>query len=399
MAQNFVGVVKSFNPTKGWGFIECDQSKQIYGSDVFLLKGALQGFGVSQGDQVSFIVTQGPKGIQASNVKVLADPAQQTFLGEVKSYNPQKGFGFIASTASEQVYGKDIFVLKSDLNNPMAGQGTQVQFKVKQGDRGPVACEVQVLNAGGGPGMGMGMGMGGPPQQQQWGGFGAWGAPPQQQQQWGPPQQWGGWSTGGPVVGGYGAMPGAGAMGGKIVSETENFYGELKNVNAEKGWGHISCEAMNKIYGKDLFVMRSNLEGVSIDQGQGVVFSVAQGPKGPHATNLRPFNPPPAETVFSGAVKSFNDTKGWGFIESSMSKDVYFTDIFVHKKDLDGNTLTAGDQVQYCVSIQGGRAVAKNVIGGSPAPGGGCGGCGGGYGGGMIMPMGGKGGTIRASPY
>jgi len=149
----------------------------------------------------------------------------------------------------------------------------------------------------------------------------------------------------------------------KTVSENEIFYGMLKNVNMEKGWGHISCEAMSRIYGKDIFAMRSALEQSGCAQGQTVVFSVAQGPKGPHAQNIQPFNPPSPETVFTGVVKSFNDTKGWGFIESPQSKQCYFTDIFVHKKELDGVSLSAGEQVQYTVSVDGGRAVAKNVFG------------------------------------
>lgn len=352
-----LGTIKSFNPQKGWGFIECEQTKQIYGQDVFLLKADLHGFGVSKGDQVTFTVKQSPKGIQAADVKVLVSPESQLFYGEVKAYNPQKGFGFISGPASEQLFGKDVFVMKSELSGAGAliGPGTQVQFKAKMGERGPVATEVQVLLA-----------------------------PALQAPTWPVPwpasiAPWLGAGCGGPaaaaaLLGQPALAPFAAQLGGswaagavlpgavKAPSENEVFFGVLKKVNAEKGWGHITSEAMQKIYGKDIFVLRSSFETVQVYPGQQVCFSVSQGPKGPHATNIRPFNAVAADTVFTGVVKSFNDTKGWGFIESPMAKAVFMTDIFLHKKDLGGVVPRPGDQLQFKVDVAGGRAAAKNVI-------------------------------------
>ncbi len=64
MAQ---GVVKWFNDAKGYGFIT-----QEDGQDVFVHYSAIQGSGfrsLAEGDRVEFEVTQGPKGLQAANVK------------------------------------------------------------------------------------------------------------------------------------------------------------------------------------------------------------------------------------------------------------------------------------------------------------------------------------------
>lgn len=65
-----IGKVKWFNDTKGFGFIETQA-----GSDVFVHQSAIQSAGfrsLSEGQQVEFDVTQGPKGQQASNVRVLS---------------------------------------------------------------------------------------------------------------------------------------------------------------------------------------------------------------------------------------------------------------------------------------------------------------------------------------
>ena len=60
------GVVKWFNDSKGFGFIE-----QENGADVFVHFSSIQGEGfksLTEGQEVSFDVVQGAKGLQAANV-------------------------------------------------------------------------------------------------------------------------------------------------------------------------------------------------------------------------------------------------------------------------------------------------------------------------------------------
>ena len=63
------GIVKWFNDRKGYGFIE-----QEDGSDVFVHHSGINATGfksLSEGDQVTFEVEQGQKGLSAVNVSVV----------------------------------------------------------------------------------------------------------------------------------------------------------------------------------------------------------------------------------------------------------------------------------------------------------------------------------------
>jgi CspA family cold shock protein len=64
-----VGTVKWFNADKGYGFITPES-----GEDVFVHFSVIQSTGyrsLDEGQVVEFDVTQGPKGAQAANVRLL----------------------------------------------------------------------------------------------------------------------------------------------------------------------------------------------------------------------------------------------------------------------------------------------------------------------------------------
>jgi CspA family cold shock protein len=66
LSDHGTGVVKWFNSEKGFGFITQDD-----GPDLFVHYSAIQGSGyrsLEEGEKVEFEVTQGPKGLLASNV-------------------------------------------------------------------------------------------------------------------------------------------------------------------------------------------------------------------------------------------------------------------------------------------------------------------------------------------
>ncbi len=69
MAERKQGSVKWFNNTKGFGFIS-----QANGEDVFVHFQSIIGDGyksLQENDKVEFTLAQGPKGLQASEVKIL----------------------------------------------------------------------------------------------------------------------------------------------------------------------------------------------------------------------------------------------------------------------------------------------------------------------------------------
>jgi len=66
MSERIRGTVKWFNASKGYGFIGRDD-----GDDVFVHFTAIQMDGyrrLNEGDQVEFVIEEGPRGLQAAEV-------------------------------------------------------------------------------------------------------------------------------------------------------------------------------------------------------------------------------------------------------------------------------------------------------------------------------------------
>ncbi len=69
MSERVVGTVKWFNGAKGYGFLAREG-----GPDVFVHFSAIQGDGfrnLEEGQKVEFTIEQGPKGLQAAEVRVV----------------------------------------------------------------------------------------------------------------------------------------------------------------------------------------------------------------------------------------------------------------------------------------------------------------------------------------
>eukprot|EP00933_Yihiella_yeosuensis_P023359 TRINITY_DN18185_c0_g2_i3.p1 TRINITY_DN18185_c0_g2~~TRINITY_DN18185_c0_g2_i3.p1 ORF type:complete len:435 (-),score=123.20 TRINITY_DN18185_c0_g2_i3:420-1646(-) len=408
--MSFVGTIKSFRPEKGFGFIECAQTSQMYGKDMFVLKTALPTGEANKGDQVRFDVTQEHNGPVASNVsfvsRVAAAPQMGggggaygggnaygmqgggcggcggcgggyggcgggyggcgggapggMFMGVVKSFNQEKGWGLVECPQTHQMYGKDIFFGKNVVpDGGYISVGEQVQFSIKQEEKGPAVAQMQKMGYGG------------------MGGYGGCGG--------------GGGNYGGGMMGGGcgGGCMGSNEIQGSGSKRDQPFFGVLKTWNAEKGWGHISCEASNKIYGKDIFLLKGLLQGQSVDQGSLVSFKVQLSQKGPQAATVNILPPGSFKTegsgdgtFFTGTLKRYSEERGFGFLEGDDLKHIFGKDIFLHRRELEGQSLSDGAQVQFTVELDSqGQPAAKNCsIGGYGAVG--------------VAP-----GGARASPY
>eukprot|EP00439_Symbiodinium_sp_Y106_P034824 s655_g4.t1 len=134
------GTVKSFNPHKGWGFVECD------GQDLFVHKKDLNGFCPSKGDTVQFTVGTSEKGALAENASVVTAAEEASYYGQIKSFNPVKGFGFISCEAFPE---QDVFLLRSELPGGWGPEGAMCKFSVVQEEKGRAARKVTLLGAAG----------------------------------------------------------------------------------------------------------------------------------------------------------------------------------------------------------------------------------------------------------
>jgi len=69
MNERETGTVKWFNASKGYGFIGRED-----GPDVFVHYSAIESDGyrtLQEGQRVEFSIEQGPKGLQAANVRII----------------------------------------------------------------------------------------------------------------------------------------------------------------------------------------------------------------------------------------------------------------------------------------------------------------------------------------
>eukprot|EP01065_Artemidia_motanka_P009010 TRINITY_DN14588_c0_g1_i3.p1 TRINITY_DN14588_c0_g1~~TRINITY_DN14588_c0_g1_i3.p1 ORF type:complete len:264 (+),score=23.79 TRINITY_DN14588_c0_g1_i3:76-867(+) len=159
--DTYVGVVKSFDPNKGYGFATAPEIVEKYGKDIFLASSALAvaGFDTSSrpavvGQSIRFVIRDG------SNGKPVGCNVRRFLRGTIKSFDPAKQYGFVTSPETAEQYRKDVFcpgtVLSRaglDVQDRRAVVGRPVDFLIsvesRSGSR-PIVDEV-VANPGGVP--------------------------------------------------------------------------------------------------------------------------------------------------------------------------------------------------------------------------------------------------------
>jgi len=140
MDKRYVGVIKSFNTAKGIGFVDCAEITEKFGCDVFLHASQIL-HDEEVGDVISFSVQLGRLGqprakdiqaigsVQDPEMAALQKDPNQVYTGTVKSYNSEKGFGFIVCNETYSQFGSDVFLHKDQVKG--INVGDTVKFTLR----------------------------------------------------------------------------------------------------------------------------------------------------------------------------------------------------------------------------------------------------------------------------
>lgn len=162
MQNRTTGTVKWYDPGKGYGFVLARDGRDLFVHCSALTSGEV----LADGDQIEFGIEQGAKGLSATHITVLTrsgmaprvaaprpNPSweggswQPTMTGELKRgtvrrYDIERGFGFIRMDNSDM----DLFVHRSAAGRDLR-VGEEVEFRIGQGQKGPRAEQVSVLDS------------------------------------------------------------------------------------------------------------------------------------------------------------------------------------------------------------------------------------------------------------
>lgn len=187
-------------------------------------------------------------------------------IGFVKSFNPDKGFGFIACDELSEVFGNDVFVVAAQLGDIPVG--SEVSFAVALNkDNKPQAYDVNPANGWSGPAAQVAPARSWPTQEK---GGGSWGGGGGGKQSFKPAAPKGkGWQDSSPQAKGGGK--GGGKESGK--GDGKEYRGFIKSFNTNNGYGFIDCEELkNEGYNNDIFLHKDQVGDLQV--GQEVVFGI-----------------------------------------------------------------------------------------------------------------------------
>lgn len=141
-------VVKWFNPTKGFGFVQPKDGSP----DAFLHVSVLESAGyrdIQDAATVLCEIVQGPKGPQVATILNVEAPEPganggDELEGTVKFFDAGKGFGFVVPDNGD----RDVFVSARALERcglPGLEPEQRVRMVTRDGQRGPMAETVELI--------------------------------------------------------------------------------------------------------------------------------------------------------------------------------------------------------------------------------------------------------------
>jgi len=301
--------------------------------------------------------------------------------GVIKAVNASGGYGFISCPDISQVFGCDVFAHAKQIGG--LSPGTEVSFAILLNkDSKPQAFDIEELSPN--PNMGKGKGA----MMAMLGGFEQMSPMPSK----GPPK--------GMVKG----------MGGQAFGDLGNFIGTIKNFNAEKGFGFLDIPALAGRVEGDVFLHGSNLgqfgpgsvvkctvylhngraqaknleeasaaemqqaqtaPDVSMTGGAGMAGMPGMDMAGMGAMGkgMNSGFPGPGGTghipdqdlgQYVGSVKTFNASRGFGFITCDTLAQQGYPDVFVHQKHIGEHQV--GELVAFTAFVhKGSHLQAKDL--------------------------------------
>jgi len=137
------------------------------------------------------------------------------------------------------------------------------------------------------------------------------------------------------------------------------FLGTIKSFDVKSGYGFISSAEAYKKYNKDVFLHFKQIK--QFETGDHVTFSMRINGKGyPQAYGLKkvgtsvglPLDCKVGDEKYTGEIKSFNSSHGYGFIQCAVLNFHFGRDVFINQSQFDGFSVQAEHNVLRSVSHQ-----------------------------------------------